>query len=557
MCSGTAAGLAFSVFAELKGTDMDTTTLINGDCLEIMRGMPDDSVDAVVTDPPYGMGREPDIAEVMRHWLAGESYEQSGGGFMGKDWDSFVPNPKCWRECFRVLKPGGHLLAFASSRTWDLMSISLRFAGFENRDTIVHFGGVPSLHWLYGSGFPKGLDIGKAIDKMAGKEREVIGMRDRYRDGIQRKTSEDFHNTVKISANAHSPAYETAPATPEAEKYDGYGTALKPAHEVILVFRKPVEGTVAKNALKHGTGGLNIDECRVYHDEPNTCESRYGYGLTDVQQRGEAGIGYAKKNYGKYAERASQRAAKGRWPANVIFSHHPECQKVGTKKVKTQFGQSWERTTSEGTFQCKRKKIDRPIGYADKNGNEIVPDWKCHPDCAVKELEGQSGWRKSGGLSGKRKKRVSLGGVFSERERDTGKKYAPSEGTAARYFKQFFYVPKASPKERKMGSFGIQKDFEHPDGYRRKGDKGGAVMRNTHPTVKPIALMRYLVRLVLPPDGGIILDPFMGSGTTGLACVSEGASFVGIEKDPEYFEIAKKRIDNEQRQASLFENLPN
>src|SRR5690606_3140258 len=218
--------------------------------LDVMRQLPDNSVDAVVTDPPYGLSREPDIEEVLRHWLAGDDYEHRGGGFMGETWDSFVPGPAVWREVFRVLKPGGHILCFAGTRTVDLMGISLRLGGFEIRDC---------LQWLYGSGFPKSLDVSKAIDKHFGAER-TEGARE-WRGG---QRTGGIIGTEKTNLGTNTRVIYDVPATFEGAKWQGWGTALKPANEPIILARKPLsEATVAENVLRWGTGGLNIDGCRL------------------------------------------------------------------------------------------------------------------------------------------------------------------------------------------------------------------------------------------------------------------------------------------------------
>lgn len=226
---------------------MSTYTLHRGDCLDTLRQMPDNSIDAVVTDPPYGLSSQPDAAEVLRHWLAGDDYVHQGSGFMGKTWDSFVPGPTVWREVFRVLKPGGHALVFAGSRTQDLMGMALRLAGFEIRDTAM---------WVYGSGFPKSLDVSKAVDA-------------RDKDA--------------------------------AKQWDGWGTALKPAYEPIILCRKPLIGTVADSVLTWGTGAINVEGCRVEGESTARVNS--------------AEMGY---HGGNLAASYTTGSDLGRWPANIL-----------------------------------------------------------------------------------------------------------------------------------------------------------------------------------------------------------------------------------------------
>lgn len=226
-------------------------TLYLGDCREILRTLPDSSVDSIVTDPPYGLGKEPDALAMLADWLATGHHDVKGSGFMGKAWDAFVPQPALWRECLRVLKPGGHLLAFAGTRTHDLMTLGLRIAGFEIRDTIM---------WVYGSGFPKSLDVSKAIDKAAGAEREVVGQKF-VTNAAQGK---GLGHGDLVGGKVRAGLIDiTAPATDAARQWQGWGTALKPALEPITVARKPLIGTVAENVLAYGTGALNIDGCRV------------------------------------------------------------------------------------------------------------------------------------------------------------------------------------------------------------------------------------------------------------------------------------------------------
>jgi hypothetical protein len=342
--------------------------LLHGDCLERLRELPACSVDACVTDPPYGLS------------------------FMGKKWDYDVPGEDIWRECLRVLKPGGHLLAFAGTRTQHRMAVRIEDAGFEIRDMIA---------WVYGSGFPKSHNIGKAIDKAAGAEREVVG--------LGRYANRGRVNSANTYGDAPSSSSEmlTAPATPEAQQWDGWGTALKPALEPITLARKPFKGTVAANVLAHGTGALNIDGCRV--------------GTEERTNSGMSSLGVMHDDDWKPRDVSS--TVTGRWPANLIHDGSDE-----------------------------------------------------------------------------------VGAVLGEAMR-------------------FFYCPKASKADRSEG--------------------------NTHPTVKPTDLMRYLCRLVTPP-GGIVLDPFMGSGSTGKAAMLDCFRFIGIEREAEYLEIAKQRMQEPtQTQGTL------
>ena len=245
----------------------------HGDCLEVMRGMPDNSVDAVVTDPPYGLS------------------------FMGKKWDYDVPSVEVWAECLRVLKPGGHLLAFAGTRTQHRMAVRIEDAGFEIRDMIA---------WVYGSGFPKSLDVSKAIDKAAGAEREVVG------PGRWNHVKGDNDAQADCLIRPGGKHMETAPATDDARKWQGWGTALKPALEPITVARKPLIGTVAANVLEHGTGALNIDGCRVEHDE----ECR-------MMAPSQANIDNPSEKHRQAGRRTAVLELKpaGRWPANLILSY--------------------------------------------------------------------------------------------------------------------------------------------------------------------------------------------------------------------------------------------
>jgi site-specific DNA-methyltransferase (adenine-specific) len=392
--------------------------LHHGDCLEVMRTMPDCSFDAVVTDPPYGLS------------------------FMGKKWDYDVPSVAIWAECLRVLKPGGHLLAFAGTRTQHRMAVRIEDAGFEIRDMIA---------WVYGSGFPKSLDVSKAIDKAAGAERtERMKPKAGHENFVGRDNMKAMRNGTMSQAGGfarpwmHDPEaverahWDFAPATPEAQQWAGWGTALKPALEPITMARRPLDGTVAANVLEHGTGALNVDGCRVEGMPPSVPQPSFNsptgriYGM--------------KAGEGRNGEMSQ---ATGRWPANLI--HDGSDEVVGL----------FPETTSGGGENA--------------------------------------GANMRKGLRGNDAPHRTLNTV------------APSSGSAAR----FFYTAKASRDDRDDG--------------------------NTHPTVKPTDLMRYLCRLVTPP-GGIVLDPFMGSGSTGKAALLEGFDFIGIEREAQYHAIAQQRI---------------
>ena len=459
---------------------MSAHTLHLGDCLEVMRAMPDCSVDAVVTDPPYGLA------------------------FMGKRWDYDVPSVEIWAECLRVLKPGGHLLAFAGTRTQHRMAVRIEDAGFEIRDMIA---------WVYGSGFPKSLDVSKAIDKMDASE-EQMQRRYRFTEWVRATgaTSRQIDEATGTNMGGHyttaasQPAIMTrehleqcrhllgdvpewvereadirsvesrnmaerevvgvqknamsgwdmdggtrfadrnitAPATPAAQQWAGWGTALKPALEPITMARKPLTGTVAANVLEYGTGALNVDGCRVAHNED--CR---------MMAPSQANIDNPSEKHRQAGRREAVLELKpgGRWPANLIHD--------GSDEV-------------AGLFPETVGKIGM---VGNTGGNNRI-----------------------------------YGKLGRQEDRQPG---TTDTGSAAR----FFYTAKASKADRGEG--------------------------NTHPTVKPLDLMAYLCRLVTPP-GGVVLDPFMGSGTTIKAAIGEGFHAIGIERDPAYFAMVQQRMDGAQ-----------
>ena len=279
--------------------------LHNCDNLEWLRMQPDNSVDSVVTDPPYGLGKEPDVLEVLRDWMENGYHEIGGKGFMGHEWDKFVPQPIFWREVWRVLKPGGHVVAFAGSRTYDWTVMALRLAGFEIRDQLM---------WIYGGGFPKSLDVSKQLDKKAGKMRDVLGI-DEARNA-RLKNQVDGSTTLADWKIPKRSVEITAPSTDEAKQWEGWGTALSPSHEPIVLARKPLDGTVAANVLKWGTGAINIDGSRVGTDDTRAAT----YRMTSKGIKG-GGMGSSRMNYSRDGVAGSEC---GRWPSNLIHDGSAE-----------------------------------------------------------------------------------------------------------------------------------------------------------------------------------------------------------------------------------------
>jgi DNA modification methylase len=438
--------------------------VLHGDCVELMRGMPENSVDSIVTDPPYELS------------------------FMGRRWDAsgIAYSVEMWAEALRVLKPGGHLLAFGGTRTYHRMACAIEDVGFEIRD---------SIHWVYGSGFPKSLNIGKAIDKAAGapvKVGKAFKVAGEYGDRELRDPE---------SQGADRDAMRHVPITDEAARWEGWGTALKPAHEPIVVARKPLVGTVAGNVLVWGTGGLNIDGCRVGTDEIKTSGARAANITGDTRSAAAAGM------YGP--SEGVNTTHTGRWPANVVF----------------------DRTAGEA--------LD---AQAPSTGSFLKPGKRYEQDDRPAVNTWNNGAHDAFGVDGK--------------------------GGASRFFTQadfgpddwpFVYQAKPSRKERNAGLDGLP---EKRKVFNGKSDKPGSMKPgsvedrqtaqpapNHHPTVKPVALMRHLVRLVTPP-GGTVLDPFAGSGTTLVAAVLEGFDAIGCEMTDEYLPIIDGRVAHARHEAA-------
>ena len=389
-----------------------TYTLHHGDCLEVLATLPDCSVDAIVTDPPAGIA------------------------FMGKAWDRDKGGKTEWvrwmqsvaAQCLRVIKPGGHALVWAIPRTSHWTGDAWEEAGWQVRDKIYH---------VFGSGFPKSLDVSKAIDKAAGAQREVVGQAKRAQGRSEGWDRPWMQKQMQDSGSTVCKYGITSPATAEAKQWAGWGTALKPAAEEWWLFRRPLEGTVAANVLKHGTGAINVDGCRIG---------------TDLI-KGSRGEGGKHGRYGLIG--AMDYEHTGRFPAN--FTHD------GSDEVVALFPY-----TTSGSIEPHHKQNSESTKHSYEGGY-------------------------------KEKSLVSHG----------------DSGSAAR----FFYCAKASQSDRDSGD-----------------------VPNTHATVKSQDLMTYLCRLITPP-GGTILDPFTGSGSTGKAAILEGFKFIGIEREAEYIEIAKARID--------------
>ncbi len=334
-----------------------------GNNIEVLKTFPDNSIDSVVTDPPYGLGKEPNAVDVLSDWVKKGYHEVKGKGFMGKEWDAFVPQPNFWKEIYRVLKPGGYVLSFAGTRTYDWTVMAVRLAGFEIRDMIA---------WLYGSGFPKSLDISKAIDKSMGAEREVVGTRKGSgTTGLNAVGNQQF---VAKNDNDDGTLNITIPSTKEAKQWNGWGTALKPALEPIVMARKPLDGTVAQNVLKHGVGGINIDECRVpANDKATFPEGDYG-----------------ESNF-RNDIRTSDPNPDGRFPANVIHdgsdevvSLFPESKAGEYKGEGTKSGGIWSESTGQPAgreygdsgsasrffYTAKASKEERNFGLYDFEEND-------------------------------------------------------------------------------------------------------------------------------------------------------------------------------------------
>lgn len=440
----------------------------HGNNIELLKEYPDNHFDSIVTDCPYGLGKEPNALKLLQDWIDHGYHEIKGNGFMGNNWDAFVPQPLFWKEIFRVLKPGGYILAFFGTRTYDWGTMAIRLAGFEIRDMIT---------WHYGSGFPKSLNISKAIDSYKGEVRELT------RNGKEKKPGKNIKFDVRGSNERERYDIPVCEEAKEAKEAKGWGTALKPATEPICVARKPLCGNVAENYLKYGTGGINLDDCRIeFENDQDLKSATFGTG-TNILGGNYVG---SKLTDGRKNIEAN---VLGRFPANVI--------------------------------------LDPYMGAV---------------------LDEQTGVLTSGKPSGQRNAKNKIYGEYNIGTDVTG--FGDSGGAS-----RFFYCAKSSQDERNAGCehlTAIPGGFKNASGL---GISGGSdrykeiLMNNHHPTVKPISLMRYLQRLVTP-KGGICLDPYAGSGTSGCAAAFEDINIVLMEMMPEYMPIIEARVKHWQKKAN-------
>ena len=430
---------------------MTTWNITTSDCRNWLRDIQVSGVlaDAIVTDPPYELG------------------------FMGKKWDStgIAYDRITWEAARAAVKPGAHLVAFGGDRTHHRMMVAIEDAGWEIRGCC---------YWLFGSGFPKSHDVSKAIDKKLGADREVVGRSNRHPSEKQGQRTGGGVGSSTFAEGVGMGMFSTAPATPQAKQWEGWGSALKPASEVIIIARNPLDGTIAENVMRHGCGGINIDGCRIGTSKQVPASGRQStdriYNCYGAQDGSESG----------------HNPNVGRWPPTVALDE---------EAARLLDEHSGNRPGMSGGGKHKE-------GYGGGMFGSIDSEHTARGD--------------SGGPS-----RFFKRADFSAAERDD---------------LLFHYSPKASREEREAGL-----------------EKGGLVgsRANNHPTVKPISLMRWLVRLITPP-GGLVLDPFTGSGTTGIAAVKEGCLFQGCDISPEYTAIARARIahwemvDIESPQLDMF-----
>ena len=471
--------------------------LHNYDCLNVLKMMIEDEVfvDSIVTDPPYELG------------------------FMGRSWDStgIAFQKETWELCFKVLKPGGHLLVFSGSRTYHRMAVAIEDAGFEIRDQVM---------WLYGSGFPKSMNVGKALDKKLGNERIKTGEKKTHSN----KGIKQSEQRTAIGAGAFGQEVEEE-VTVGTTEWEGWGTALKPAHEPLVLARKPLsEKSVVDNVLKHRTGGINIDECRVEGNDAKYPDTNPDF--RDQGRQSKENMGIDKLSFGQTENVKRKKVVRKTRDENGVWTD----DNSGMKAEGSEYADADPRGRFPSNVMHDGSDVVKDIFPNTKSSN-VSRERK-----AGTEFGQSSGWNKHNNV-------------------DSGLMPAyGDDGSASRYF----YCAKTSKAERnqglnnfpiknKKGGGGTSNNVWYEDDVNSASGKFGsekAPSKNVHPTVKPIKLMKYLCRLITP-KGGTVLDPFMGSGSTGMAAKEENFDFVGIEKEEEYFNIASARIESVETKSTL------
>jgi site-specific DNA-methyltransferase (adenine-specific) len=484
---------------------MSAYQIVHGEVVEVLREYKDNSFDALCCDPPYGFK------------------------FLNKTWDYDVPSKELWAECLRVLKPGAPLVAFGGSRTYHRLACAVEDAGFELRD---------QLCWLYAKGFPKSQNISLALDKAAGAERRVVGTR--TLTGNAAVSLKDKGGTYGVQVGVVPPKVVdvTVPATELAQLWDGYGSALKPSHEPIVLARKPLEGTMVANVTRWGVGGLAIDACRIGSEPAGWGGGGRGAGIWDEESCG--------------MKAGAARPVDGRWPANLLFSHTERCQQLGTES---------------GHGYARNRQTDGAHPFGDAAGSEFTSEpvsetveiWQCAEDCPIRIFDAEVGPRASGvavhrngggeNLFSGLKSNTSYVLPRMVAKPDVG--YLDGKTNPSR----FFFSSKVSTKEREAGCEHLPKKSSqeingreedsagqnNPRAGASAGRTGGA--HNHHPTLKPIGLTTWLARLIAPPRPGAILVPFAGSGSEMIGCLKAGwGAVLGIERESEYVEIARARL---------------
>lgn len=492
-----------------------------GDCLDLLKDMPDNTIDSVITDPPYALN------------------------FMGRDWDRGLPSKEVWAEVLRVTKPGGVMLAFGGTRTFHRLACNVEDGGWEIKDCI---------SWMYGQGFPKSMNIAKAIDKanrgcpQGGPDPESPNA-GKYKSGCTADSPLGRHHGAGPGQYMKEQGIkDERELCPEAKRWDGWGTALKPSWEPVLFCMKPTDGTYADNANKWKVAGINIDETRIGYQSDADMASATPQGVCRSKPAGSLG---AEPVVGRDLTRRQfeRPELKGRFPANVVLSHHPQCELRGEKKVKAITGGGGNKTPGlHGIYgKFDGHNYEGKLGYYDAEGMETVEDWHCHDDCPIKILDEQTSGLKGGTYIGRNRDPKEVANkIYGKFNKDTNDVGYGDKGGASR----FFYCAKSSRKERNDGCDHLfwEKDGKAfrlideetwealPQESRAKG--------NIHTTVKPIRLMEYLCKLLKMPEPTTVLDPFAGSGSTGVAALGVGLNFLGFDNDPVASVIAEARLRN-------------